>query len=209
MNSPACPRRVEAQAFLSSLPQYPFDLDKAKQELDQSQHANGLSFTIYTSSSFPWSQNVALNVQQNMKSLGVKVSVKPVDPKTYVAQVYSHKGLAVRALSLAALTPDAAYILKLITGSSTAVANGLNTANFESGPVDGDINTLATSSDSAARFTAAKSLLQAITDQVPYIPLFNQQTVWVNGKGFTYNAGVADGNDWANGVWVYNVSAVA
>ncbi|MGW4420823.1 ABC transporter substrate-binding protein [Streptosporangium sp. NPDC004631] len=199
----------EAADFLKGLPQYPFDMERAKSELARSRYPEGFDLTVKVSPTFAWSEKLMLSLKQNLKPLGIDIEVKVVDPKAYVAEVYAHRNLGVKPLELGALTPDAAYILKLLVGSSTAVQNGLNTANFASADIDAAIAVLTSSPDRAKRFEAAKRLLGWIAEQVPYIPLFNQQTVRVMGRGFAYDAAVADQNDYANGSWIYKISATS
>src|SRR5262249_23564916 len=63
------------KAFYDTLPGYGFDLDKAKAELAQSAYANGVSFTVPGSTADPYIVNVLQSVAQNLKQLGINMTV--------------------------------------------------------------------------------------------------------------------------------------
>ncbi len=196
---------ADAKTFLASLPEFDFDLVKAKAELAQSQHPNGFSVTVPVTANIAFGEKTMLSLQEKLKPLGIHINLKTLPFDQWVATLLSHKNLGMQTMSYGPITPDPAAVLTLVAAKEQAVPNGNNTANFYPAAVQQSLSSLGTSTDKSARSAAAKLILTAIAEQVPYIPLYNKQTIIVTGNGLTYEMAGADYGDYVTGAWVDHV----
>lgn len=67
---------AQATKKLAAVPQYDFDMDKAKQELAQSSVPDGFTFDLTYPNTGPQLGKAALSLAQNLKSIGVTMHVK-------------------------------------------------------------------------------------------------------------------------------------
>lgn len=195
------PSETDAQGFLGGLPQYAFSPAKARAELAQSAHPHGFSLTVPYLASAPFSELAILNLQQNMKALGVTITPKPVSQSQWAAGIYAHQNLGMQTMQMFQPVPDPGTLLGLITGTVNARPQGFNVANWSTPAVERARAQLTTSLSKATRWQATQAIDTAIADNVPYIPLFVPETVLVLGDGFTFGKPVTGFDISINGTW--------
>jgi peptide/nickel transport system substrate-binding protein len=196
-----------ANDFLKSLPQYNLDLTKAKAELAQSATPQGFSVEIPYTTSSPWAEPTMLNLQQNLKGLGITVTPKPETPEQWAAQVFAHQvPTGMQSMQLIATIPDPNAVLPRIVGQANIPKPGLNLANWTTPQIEQDVATLTQSTDTGARWRATQSILSQIADQVPYVPLYAPNFVTALGKGFGYAEPLVY-SDLTDGGWVFKLRA--
>lgn len=76
---PVAPSWEAVDQFLDSLPRYDFDLAKARAELAKSAYPEGFSLDVPYIAGTPASELVVLNLQENLKQIGVTLTPKAVD----------------------------------------------------------------------------------------------------------------------------------
>ncbi|MFC5679643.1 ABC transporter substrate-binding protein [Aeromicrobium endophyticum] len=173
----SAPSAEEADTFLDSLPQYDLDPAKAKAELAQSKYATyDGEVKIQFVAEIPWSKLVALNLQENLKALGIRSSVETYTYSDWLDAFYSGE-MKTPTPMFFTTTPDAGSISYPIDPSS-----GYNFSHFASERTDAALGDL--TSDKS--WDAAKTILTELADQVPYVPLFQEKTVFVLSKGYVY-----------------------
>src|SRR5690606_26037894 len=116
------PSPAEAETFLKRLPAYPFDPDKAKQELEQSGHANGLSFPVTFVNELPWTKLAALNLQENLAKLGVKAEAKPLGRNEWLESIYAGKVKTPTPFNLGTFAPVPNGLDKVVGNGAFNVA---------------------------------------------------------------------------------------
>ncbi|WP_033295508.1 ABC transporter substrate-binding protein [Amycolatopsis jejuensis] len=197
-----------AKSFLGTLPQYDLDKAKAKAELAQSATPGGFSVTIPYTTSSPWAEPTILNLQENMKELGVTITPKPESPEVWAKRIFAHDTPGIQSMQLIATIPDPNAVLPRVVGQAGIAAPGLNLANWTTPQIENDVKTLTGSVDKSARWTATQSVLTQISQELPYVPLYAPNFVVALGKGFTFSEPVSQG-DILDGTWILRVRATA
>lgn len=194
-----------AQSFLNRLPKYAFDQTKAKGEMAQSAFPHGFSTTVLYIETTPWMKLAGLALQQDLKPLGITVNLKPVTLNQWFTQFFTGKlqGMSI-ATHFNAAVNDPSGLLTYLVGKDGAY----NFAHWTASGIDKARNVVLTSTSPSARWAASKTILSAIADQVPYIPLFTEPMPFVLKQGFTFasSSGI-NLFDLANGDWIYQVRA--
>jgi peptide/nickel transport system substrate-binding protein len=200
------PSAPAAEQFLNSLPRYGLDPAKAKQELAESAYPNGFSLSVPVIADAPYSDLVVQNLAENMKPLHVTITPKTIAESQWVATVYAHaKGIGMQTMDLIPPIPDPSAVLGVVTGKANIRPGGFNLANWSTPVAEAAYRQVTDSTDKATRWQAAKTLLTAIADDVPYIPLFNPDTVVVLGGGFRFGHPKTLFDLDVNGTWVYDL----
>jgi peptide/nickel transport system substrate-binding protein len=164
----------KVRKLYASLPKYPFDLDKAKQELARSSVPNGFSATVvYPDSRKPIGQ-ASLNLSQNLKQIGITLNVREATTSDWLNGLYAHKDLGIQVLTFGADYPDPANFPSLILDSKYAVPNAFNLANYKNSTVDRLLAKQAASSKPAERANLIKQILTIASKDVPYLPVWWQ-----------------------------------
>jgi peptide/nickel transport system substrate-binding protein len=191
----------EAESFLDTLPQYEFDLAQARDELAQSRYADGLEFELTYITGAAWSKLSALNLEQNLKQIGVDVKLRAVSNAQWGATIVGHRDLGMQLMEGFSAPPDPNGGLVHVVGRETAVENSYNTSNWTTPEVETARDTLINSGDQAARYEATKTILSQIQEQLPYVPLYSPELVVAVGGGFGF-AELPTQLDLTSGAWV-------
>ncbi|SFP81882.1 ABC transporter substrate-binding protein [Amycolatopsis rubida] len=198
----AAPSEADAKAFTGSLPRYPFDLTKAKAELAKSAHPSGFTLEVPYISGTQYSELTILNLAQNMKQLGVDIRPKAQTSAQWSSTVYGHQNLGIQILSWVPSVPDPAGTLGQLTGEENMAAQHFNLANYSTPAAEEAHTQLVRSTDKAQRWAAIKTLLSAVAEDVPYVPLYHVDTYVALGGGFTFATTPDDFDLHVNGTWV-------
>ncbi|HTJ67620.1 MAG TPA: ABC transporter substrate-binding protein [Actinospica sp.] len=199
-----------ASSFLASLPQYPVSESAAKTELAQSAYPNGFSATIQYVSDQPWEEVAAESIQQNLKPLGVTITLKAVTSDQWYSQFFQHQLTGINLpFDFGAGYPDPASLLGKLVGSTNIGAQKLNMANWVSTAVDQAQAVVAVAGPNSDRWQATKTILSAVADQVPYVPLFTEDEVYVTRAGFAVSGGQLSQFTLSNGDWIFLIKATA
>jgi peptide/nickel transport system substrate-binding protein len=171
------PSEEEADEFLDGLPQYDLDLDKAKAELAQSKYAGNVPpVAIQYVEEMPWSKLVALNLQENLKAIGVTSSVETYTYSDWLDAFYAS----------AMLTPTPMFFSTNLDSSSIAytvdLKGGYNFAKYTSPTTEQAVANLV----GEQSWKSSKAILSDLADQVPYLPLFQEKGVFVLADGYTF-----------------------
>jgi len=199
-----------AAAFLAGLPKYSLNEAAAKAELAKSAYPHGFSATIQYVSDQPWEELAAESIQQNLKPLGVTITLKSVTSEQWYAQFFQHELTGINLpFEFAAGYPDPASLLGKLVGTANIGAQKLDMANWSTAAVDQAQAVVAVAGSNAARWQAAKTILSAVADQVPYIPLFTEDEVYAVRKGFAVTGSQLTQFNLSNGDWIFLVKATA
>ena len=194
---------ANASAFLGTLPRHDLDLAKAKAALAASKHAGGFTMEIpYTEASGAWAKLTALNLAANLSKIGITATAKVVTSDELSARNSAHKDLGVVLPLLVSVPPDPNGGLVPVVGAQMATPGGLNYANWTTPTVEKALPVLTGSPDPAARWKATQTILTEIANDVPYVPLFTPDVVYVVGPGYTFTANPSV-VDFFNGSWVF------
>ena len=174
-------------ALYKKIPQYEFDLDKAKQELSQSKYPDGFSVEVPYTPQFPIAGEVLVSMSQTLKSIGITFTPKSMPIGTWAATHQANNSQILWGYWLPDF-PDPSDIVSLFFPSSGAVPHRNNSAHWKDPQVDALLKKQAETTDVAVRVDSLGQLLQMAGDQMPYLPLWLERAVLaVDGAKFTYS----------------------
>jgi peptide/nickel transport system substrate-binding protein len=160
------------EELYAGLPQYEFDLEKAQAELAASSVPDGFQAAFKYPDAFPEMGKVALSLSENLKEIGVTLTVEEAPLAEWLAERRSHKNLGIGAGIWFMDYPDPANIEYIWLHSKFAVENGLNEANYKNAEVDRLLDEQQRSSDPAVRARALGEVLEIIAVDLPYLPIW-------------------------------------
>ena len=189
--SSVAPSVDAAQSFVDRLPQYELDTQKAKQELAQSAFPDGFSVEVPYINTSVWEKLLLLNLQENMAPLGVTITLQPVPWGEWFQTFFSHQATGIQLLNeFSTPDPDPSGLLWGLVGEQTMKPNFPNGANFTTPAVEGAWPALnpatAAKFNRQQRWEATQTILTEVANQVPYVPLFSKQAVYVLADGYTF-----------------------
>ncbi|MFC8668670.1 ABC transporter substrate-binding protein [Streptomyces sp. NPDC057199] len=197
-----------AQTYLDSLPDHSLDLDEAKKELAESAHPQGFTTTVEYVAEVPATKVLALSLQETLKPLGIDLKVKSVTLNAWSAKFFQHQltGL-ILGFGFTAGTADPASPLASMVGKENIGPQKANLANFTNSQVEKALPVLTTAGSDASRWTATRTVLSQIAQQVPYVPLASENLLVAIGKGYASSTGDVSNQDLQNGNWALNLRA--
>ena len=165
---------AQVNALLGSLPQYPYDLAKAKQELAQSAYPHGFTATsvIDNGTAGPNDVNDIQVIAAELAKIGVMLNVKEETASQYFNGYTDPPGGDFFA-ALGAVSPDPSIFPSYAIGNAQ-----LNTAHYASPSLDALLAQGLASSNPAQRLTIYGKVLTQLATDMPIDVLFS-------GKSFT------------------------
>jgi peptide/nickel transport system substrate-binding protein len=156
----------------SGIPEYAFDLDRAREELAKSAHADGFTAELHFPASGPQVGKAALALADSLKKLGITLKVKEITLEAWVNELGSGKQ-PLQFLWYFPVTGDPA---ELADAYLNAAATATNIAHYDEPAVNKALDAAKTDTDPASR---GEKLLTAVTTaaaDLPYLPLWWAQT---------------------------------
>lgn len=162
----------EVKTFYATLPAYSFDLAKAKEELAQSGHQDGFEVTVPGNTSDPYMVNILQSVSENLKQIGVKMTVQEVDDNTWLSGYFRHENLGMQIMAYYPDFADAANYPYLFFDSVNAKKDGMNGSNFKNADVDKAMDVALKEGDPKVRAEALRTVFKIAGDEVALVPIF-------------------------------------
>lgn len=188
----------EISSATSSLPQYPFNLEKAKQELAQSRYPKGFTAELPTVPQYFGDDPQVIAAQ--VAKIGIKLKVKNLPESTWFNRLSKKRNIpSVTWVPCATGDPSDLPVNYLSEGS-------VNAANYTKPAAQKLLDESITTYDNAKRFDAFRGLMTELATDVPYIPLFSQNAVGaisdrINWPTFSGN--------WAQRPWAMDITPKA
>lgn len=161
----------EVRAFYETLSQYEFDLEKAAEEWEQA-GVEGFSMSVPVSSSDPYMSSIMLTLAQNVKPLGIELTVQELDHTQWLDAFLSHEDLGIQMRRYFPDYADPANYPFLFFASENAVVNGSNTSNYRNEEVDGHLSAALRETDAEARAEALMNATRKVNEDLPAVPIF-------------------------------------
>jgi peptide/nickel transport system substrate-binding protein len=162
----------EARAFYATIPQYEFDLDKARAELAASAHPEGFAVTVPGSTADPYQIDILQSVAANLRQIGIVMTVQEKDANQWLADYFRHENLSMQIMTYMPDFADPGNYPALFLSSANATADGLNASNFRNADVDAALSTANSQTDPSVRAEALKQVFRIANEQVAYVPIF-------------------------------------
>lgn len=199
-----------ATSFLNSLPSYGFNESAAKKQLAESKYPHGFAMTLDYINSVPWIEDAALLLQNDLKPLGIKVTLKPVTLNVWFGDYFEHKLTGMNIVNEFGFSVDdpSSLLTPLVTPASDLGSQ--NFSNWTPAPIEKAATIVNSDAASNARWANSKTILRGIADDVPYIPLFSEYFYLAlkSGYAFTTPQGISV-NDLTNGEWISMIKRTA
>ncbi len=196
---------AEVDALYASIPQYDFDLEKAKTLLAASSVPGGFSDTVTYPNSGPQIGKALLTLSENLKAIGITLSVKEITLEQWIADLGKHESGIYAGWYFATTGDPAEYTQQLLNGAYAGV-NGTNIANYDNPAVTSALAAEQKSIDSAERAKLLSQALVTAAGDAPYQPLWWGQAATAFGPGL---AARNYGPYFFIGPWATNVYATA
>lgn len=167
----------DVDAVLDDVPQYEYDLDKAKAEMAQSAYPDGFSATTEaTSSAFGDFVTTSQAIAGQLEKIGIDLEVKKLPLEEWFSTVlYGPKVHGIVFTTIACPTPDPGWYPGYLLGSKAATNEGANMADYKSPEIDALITKGITATDSSDRLATYGELMNQVATDLPYIPLYQNQ----------------------------------
>ncbi|WP_456697844.1 ABC transporter substrate-binding protein [Aeromicrobium sp. P5_D10] len=197
----------EVNKLYADLPDYAFDLKKAKAELSKSRYADGLEITLPVVTGTD-DVKVAETLKENLKSLGITLTIKPVSSADWFGAIYSHDDLGMQAMRLASDYPDPYAWTKVLMNKEQAKANGFNTSDYYNAETEKLLQIQASSTEVAERTRAAEGLMKAAADDAAYVGIIAPQQGFALSQKLAYDGALSQ---WTQlfGDWVGRIKPAA
>jgi peptide/nickel transport system substrate-binding protein len=165
--------KVEVRRFYATLPQYRFDLEKAKAEVAQSAFPDGFEATVPYSAGFPQIGKAALSLSQNLKKLGIRLRVKELTAEKWRADLIAHKNLGMNSWLIFPDFPDPVNNPQYILHSK--FAGWPNPAFYKNAKVDRLLNQQAKTVNPRRRAALIKEIVRTAQEDLPYLPMWYEE----------------------------------
>ncbi|NUP80687.1 MAG: ABC transporter substrate-binding protein [Nonomuraea sp.] len=176
--------QAQVDSLYATIPQYGFDLAKAKAELALSATPQGFSDTLTYPSSGPQLGRAALTLAENLKGIGITLEVKEVPLEQWIADLGKHGSGIYLGWYFATTGDPAEYVQQLLHGSATG-ENGTNIAEYDNDDVTALLDRAKSGTDDAERGKLLGEALVKAAADVPYQPLWWGEAATAFGKGVT------------------------
>jgi peptide/nickel transport system substrate-binding protein len=157
----------QVNTLLNALPQYPYNLAKAKQEMAQSAYPRGFAATTDIGSQVNY-PNVAQVIAAELSKIGITLKVAAVPESKYLANYSSGPPGGDMFAALGAVSPDPSILPSYALGSQATY----NVAHYAPASVDSLLAAGLAASSPAKRLTIYGQLLKQVATDVPYVVLF-------------------------------------
>ena len=177
----------EVADFYEEIPTYEYDLDQAREELEQSAVPDGFKATVPYPDSEQTLGKALLALSESLKEIGIELTPKEVATDAWFATIYNHPTpLGPQIISWGVDYPDPADALHFIYDSKGATANAFNTANYKSDEMDQYLAEQEQTADQTERAEAIKQALVLAAEDLPYLPLWYQDVAMAVSTDYDY-----------------------
>ena len=179
--------KAQVTALLNSLPNYPYNLAKAKAELAASPYPHGFTTTAYTlqfGTYIPETEVVAAQLAKI--GITVKLSVMGLTPWVNKWEGPKTTGFWVITNGAGGYPDPARDAANMVSGSFAKVSGGYNLASYDSPQVNALLAKADSISDKARRFSLYGQVLKLVAEDVPYVMLYTHTNDMALTAKFTW-----------------------
>jgi peptide/nickel transport system substrate-binding protein len=194
----------EVDAFYDGLASYPFDMEKAADELAASGHPDGFEVTVPYDPSRPELGQILQTLAENMKSIGVTIKLEEMPTAQWVDLLLGDGASGLQIIPEIGTFADPGFFVE-----KNIVSTGLlNVANYGGDDEMIDLVETTRTGDSAQRLDVLKSILERVQDEAPYAPIYYENATMALSDEFVYDG---EYSSWTNfyGQWLPHVKLAA
>ena len=174
-----------------ALSQYPYDPDHARALLKAAGFTAQQLHLVYKTSNDPFRIRLATVIQQQLDAVGIDVDLRSYDWGTFYGdikaghfQMYSLSWVGIKM-------PD---IFRYAFYSSAVPPEGANRGHFVSPVADRLIDAAQTATSTAQEAEDYRQLQQYLWEQLPYVPLWYEDNIFIARRGIQGYSLARDGN---------------
>ncbi len=176
--------QAKTDEFYAGIPAIPtFDIAKAKEALSKSSVAGGFTVDLPVDTSQPWMSPYAQNLAQNAKQVGIIINVKNVAAGDWGAGLTDPKASPLQLLALGVGTPSPSELPPIILGTI------FNPSAYTTPALTKQLDALAAAPTAADTIPLLAPVLTTANTELPYIPLYDEQTALAMGKDYVWEGG--------------------
>jgi peptide/nickel transport system substrate-binding protein len=160
----------QVSQLLSTLNRYPYSTAKAEQEMAQSAYPHGVSTTIQT-----WTGgavNQAQVIAAELAKIGINAKLKVIPLSQAEVEATGVAGQRPTTVWEGGCTTPDASGYDFYLGSANTKAGSWNEADWAPASVDSALAAGTSTDNPAKRFAAFSSVLEQMSSDVPYVPLY-------------------------------------
>jgi peptide/nickel transport system substrate-binding protein len=181
----ASPAQVDS--LLQSIPRYPYDVARARQEMAQSKYPHGFSTTLVEYTGAGQLINQSQVIAAELQKIGIIAQIKENPIAAWEALAGGPAGKRPTAFIYSGCTaPDPSNYTTFL-GSWGLQPGGSNLSGYAPPAVDTMINASVAATDPARRFAVYSQLLQRLGTDVPVVPLDTTDLSIALSSRFSYS----------------------
>jgi peptide/nickel transport system substrate-binding protein len=194
--------QTQVNALVDSLPSYPYDLARAKQELAQSAYPHGFTSTLPTIA-FGSYTPVTEAIAADLAKIGINLKVKVISFNQFIAMSDGPKSAIGDLYATFNVTnPDPDSFPASMLGSTNIPNGGYNEADYNPPAVDALLKEGVTTEDPARRLAIYGQVLKTLGTDEPYVALYDEDYNVALSGNFTW-PGYNVYTQW--GAWELNI----
>jgi peptide/nickel transport system substrate-binding protein len=178
---------AEVEKSFAGLPEYEFNLEKAKEELSKSKYPEGFSTGIATESGSN-GVKMAQILAPDFAKIGIKLEIEQLPSSAYLARLYGPRdkvGLMIDEYG--ANSPDPSSLMIPWLAPEQAKVNGLNTANYKSDEMGRLLTAQGEEADKAKRLQLITEAFRLMKEDAPYAPLVSPEVFLALSDKYAFN----------------------
>ncbi|MDX6739427.1 ABC transporter substrate-binding protein [Actinocorallia sp. A-T 12471] len=175
---------AEVAAMYAEIPQADFDLAKAKAELAASSVPKGFKATLTYPNSGSQLGKAALTLAENLKGLGIDLTVKEITLEAWIAELTERKAGLIYGWYFATTGDPAEFTQQLLNGANAA-PGGTNIASYANAKVTSLLDQAKATTEDKARTDLIGQALKLAAEDLPYQPLWWGQSATAFGPKVT------------------------
>ncbi len=167
--------------YLANVEKYEYDLDKAKDYLSKSSVPDGFSATLCYSTGSPQDESLALIIQQNLKDIGIEITLEGRASSEIVTQRYGGSETRDYELMITGWGsdyPDPVGVILPMFVSDYTVAGGSNWVEYKSDDFDKYMALQGEELDPVKRAKDLQDALDVFADDIPSYPIVYQYDIY-------------------------------
>ncbi len=172
--------------------QYRHDAERARKLLKEAGYGeNNPAHIVYKTSSDPFRIRLATVIQQQLAEVGIVVDLRSYDWGTFYGDIKAGRFQMYSLSWVGIKTPD---IYRYVFHSEAIPPNGANRGRYEDAKVDALIDAAEATDDLTQQAVKYRQLQQRLWQQLPYVPLWYEDHVFISRSNVSGYRLARDGN---------------
>lgn len=194
------PQRQVNTLLTKTLPQYPYDLAKAKHEMSLSRYPNGFTFDLPVGPSPPLYSVLSQAVAGMLQKIGITANLQPLSLAQWSARVSAPLPAGQAMVYARSCQPDPGVRPVQLLWSKSITFGLTNGSSYSSPAADALIAKGQQAQDPATRFAIYSKLLTIVAQDAPYVPFLTLNIGYAMQSQFKWSPSIwwyFGGNPWA------------